>query len=72
MSSSAYEQKLRRMGRLVDRLGLPRASQLTMLASDPRFAAQPAGDDEEVEFLQLMSETLQDVAEDRRRFTPHS
>ncbi len=72
MSSSAYEQKLRRMGRLVDRLGLPRASQLTMLASDPRFVATAAHDQEELEFLQLMTETLQDVAEDRRRFMPHS
>jgi len=72
MSSSAYEQKLRRMGRLVDHLGLSRASQLTMLASDPRFGADAAAGDKEHEFLQLMTETLQDVAEDRRRFTPHS
>lgn len=71
MTSPAYEQKLVRLGRLADVLGRPRAGQLTLLASDPKYAAPPAGSGEEREFLRLMHETLQDVAADRRRFTPH-
>jgi len=72
MSSSVYEQKLARLGRLVDALGLGRAAELTMLASDPAFPASSPRQGDEHEFVQLMAETLGDVADDRRRFAAHS
>ncbi|RAK52876.1 hypothetical protein [Phenylobacterium deserti] len=72
MSSSVYEQKLARLGRLVVALGLGRAAELTMLASDPDNITSQRLPGEEGEFVQLMSETLGDVADDRLRFNAHS
>lgn len=72
MSSSVYEQKLTRLGYLVGALGLGRAAELTMMASDPDNQSSRHLPGDEGEFVRLMSDTLGDVADDRSRFAAHS